>query len=418
MIQVYPPLPVKTLSHTGSLVEISATSLIVDWNLADVAAQTPKNTGTLTVALDEQRTISIDVQPIATPKPNKLGAMQYHVTAQSTPALIDLLHILRKSQHISLCAHLDVEHSQKNHGFAEIVLPILSLPEKSFNEIATDRKFLNRKFSMPLLITGMTGGVAQATMINERLARAASYFNIPMGVGSQRIALENPAHAEIFNVKKNFPKLFLIGNIGIGQLFQRDYFEQCQRAVDMIDADALAIHVNVLQELIQVEGDRNFKGLIEKIIDIHNRLDVPVIVKEVGAGLDAHTIKTLCAAGIEAFDVGGAGGTSWAHIEGLRSSDPWTKRRGEIFRDWGISTAQATVAARKAAPTAEIIATGGIRDGLTALKAIHLGANMVGVGLPLMRAAIENEEAPLALLESIQTELKIALMCSGLSISL
>jgi isopentenyl-diphosphate delta-isomerase len=326
----------------------------------------------------------------------------------------DFLHSLRKSQHLTICANQNVEHSSRDNGFADVDLPVVALPEKAWDDIVTSTTFLGRSFSAPILITGMTGGVAQGTLINERLAAAATEHRIPMGVGSQRMALENAAHADIFRVKRKFPRVFLIGNIGIGQLRANNYLDLCEQAVDMISADALAIHVNVLQELIQVEGDRDFRGVIDKIGKIRSKLKVPLIVKEVGAGLDVVTARSLAEVGVSCFDVGGSGGTSWAAIEGLRARDPLIQRRGEIFRNWGIPTAKALSNLRKSLPNATLIATGGIRDGLTVLKAQHLGANMAGIGLPLMRAALEGEDQASSLLGSIIDELKIAKMCSGL----
>jgi isopentenyl-diphosphate delta-isomerase len=307
-----------------------------------------------------------------------------------------------------------VEHSSRDNGFAKIELPVIALPELAWDDIDTSTQFLGRSFKAPILITGMTGGVAQGTLINERLAAAATAHNLPMGVGSQRMALENPAYADIFRVKRKFPKLFLIGNIGIGQLRSSSYLDLCERAVDMITADALAIHVNVLQELIQVEGDRDFRGIIDKIGHIKSKLKVPLLVKEVGVGMDVNSAKRLAEVGITCFDVGGAGGTSWAAIEGLRANDPLIQRRGEIFRNWGIPTAKAISDLRSTLPNATLVATGGIRDGLTVLKALHLGANMAGIGLPLMRAALESEDQASKLLASMIDELKIAKMCSGL----
>jgi isopentenyl-diphosphate Delta-isomerase len=332
----------------------------------------------------------------------------------SRPEIQDFLHGLRKIQHITLCANEDVEHSNRNHGFFDVELPVVALPERAWDDISTSTTFLGRTFNAPIVITGMTGGVDQGTIINERLARAATDHNIPMGVGSQRLALENDAHADIFRVKKKFPNIFLIGNIGIGQLRSKNYIDLCERAVQMISADALAVHVNVLQELIQVEGDRDFTGLIDKIGHIASKLSVPLIVKEVGVGLDTVTAQRLFDAGIRCMDVGGAGGTSWAHIEGLRAKDPIIQRRGAIFRNWGIPTAKALRDLRRALPDASIIATGGIRDGLTILKALHTGANMAGIGLPLMRAALQGPESASELVGAFIDELKIAKMCSGL----
>jgi isopentenyl-diphosphate Delta-isomerase len=407
MILISPPLPVVARSaqasgHAGFVVGLSASHASIEWvdSSADFTAQS--------ILISTASQAHFDIELVGA----EGGLVQF--SEKSLPIALDLLHMLRKSQHIQLCASAEVEHSSKNTGFSEIQLPVVALPEKNWSEIDATTTFMGRVFGAPILITGMTGGVAQGSLINERLARAASAFNIPMGVGSQRMALENPAHAKIFKLKDSFPNLFLIGNIGIGQLQQKNYLALCRRAVAMIDADALAIHVNVLQELIQVEGDRDFCGLIHKIGVISEQLGVPVVVKEVGAGLDVNTAKRLVEAGIKYLDVGGAGGTSWAHIEGLRSSNALVRRRGEVFRDWGIPTAKAIADIRQALPGATLIATGGIRDGLMARKAIFIGANMVGIGLPLMRAAVTSDEAPSEILGAMIDEFKIATMCSGL----
>lgn len=406
MIRITPPLPVIANAISGHLIEMSATHARIEWT-GDVSADSISH-----VKVIRTPETKADFQVIAE------GPNLYRFQENSLSDAQDLLHALRKSQHIELCATKDVEHSTRGNGFSGVKLPVVSLPETSWNELSTHKTFLGRTFSAPILITGMTGGVAQGTLINERLARCAISNNIPMGVGSQRMALENSSLEGIFKLKDKFPGLFLIGNIGIGQLQSPHYLDLCQRAVDMIQADALAIHVNVLQELIQVEGDRDFRGVLEKITTVQARLPVPVIVKEVGAGLDALTAKKLWDAGIKFFDVGGAGGTSWAHIEGLRASSDLIKRRGELFRDWGLTTADALMQARSTLPNAGIIATGGIRDGLTALKAIHLGADMVGIGLPIMKAALESEHSATTLVSAIIDELKIAMMVSGLRINL
>ncbi len=414
MILISPPLSVTARAGNGTritvdsdacsgfVVGLAATHARINWAEADSQSQVTS----IQIRTPSLAKFDIEISSVE-------GEL-VHFAKKSLPTALDLLHSLRKAQHIDLCASEEVEHSSKYTGFSEVQLPVVALPEKNWSDINVSTTFMGRTFGAPMLITGMTGGVAQGTLINERLARAASTFNIPMGVGSQRIALENPVHAKIFKLKTSFPNLFLIGNIGIGQIQSPDYLDLCRRAVDMIDADALAIHVNVLQELIQVEGDRDFRGIIDKIIHVQAQLGVPVLVKEVGAGMDVSTAIKLAEGGIKYFDVGGAGGTSWAHIEGLRSSNALIRRRGEIFRDWGIPTAKALVDLRKALPNTTLVATGGIRDGLIARKAIYLGANMVGLGLPLMRAAVASDEGPTEILNAIIEEYMIATMCSGL----
>jgi isopentenyl-diphosphate delta-isomerase len=410
MIQVTPHLPLIALArdgqaYHGELIAISEVSAQVELRQHDLSVK-PTDIRSILIGSKSNPSAVFKIEGSID------GLLSFDRDSQ--PEIRDFLHGLRKSQHLEICANHDVEHSSRRNGFEDVELPVLALPETSWADIATSVSFLGRTFSAPILITGMTGGVAQGTIINERLAEAATAHNIPMGVGSQRMALENEAHADIFRVKRKYPKLFLIGNIGIGQLRSKDYLDFCQRAVDMISADALAIHVNVLQELIQIEGDRDFRGVIEKIGHVTTKLKRPVIVKEVGVGLDVPTAKRLAEVGVSCFDVGGSGGTSWALIEGLRSIDPIIRRRGEVFRNWGIPTAKAVRDLRLALPKSSIIATGGVRDGLTVLKALHVGANMAGIGLPLMRAAIEGADQSSKLLGAIIDEIKIAKMCSGL----
>lgn len=410
MIEIKPHIPITGIGRNGKhyqglLLAISDQLAKVSWP-STTTGEEATSIFEFSIKTESNQTRSFKVSA------TRPDVFEFDVT--SHPQVQDLLHTFRKSQHIDICANQDVEHSERNHGFSAVQLPVVALPERSWNEMRTDTNFLGRFFGAPILITGMTGGVAQGTIINERLARAAMDHNIPMGVGSQRMALENDDHAEIFKVKKKFPGIFLIGNLGIGQLREKNFLDLCKKAVEMISADALAIHVNVLQELVQVEGDRDFRGLIERIGLVKSSLDVPLIIKEVGAGLDVQSAKRLAEVGVSNFDVGGSGGTSWALIEGLRASDPLIQRRGHIFRNWGIPTSKALADLRLAIPSANLIATGGIRDGLTALKAIYLGANMAGIGLPLMRAALEGPDNASKLLGAIIDELKIAKICSGL----
>jgi isopentenyl-diphosphate delta-isomerase len=333
---------------------------------------------------------------------------------EASRSLHEILNSVRKQQHIDLCRDADVESSDRFTGFDHFALAPCALPELNWQSIDTRQEFLGRQFAMPVLITGMTGGVEQGETINRRLARAAQKFNIPMGVGSQRLALENREYQRIFRVKEFAPEVFLIGNMGMAQLAEHDYLDQCRRAVEMIQADAFAIHLNCLQEMIQEEGDRDFAGLADRIGVLVEKLGVPVMVKEVGVGIDVATARLLTKMGVSAIDVGGRGGTSWARIEGLRSADPRTAALGEQFRDWGIPTAYAlrsVVQKVKGAPA--LVATGGIRNGVTVAKAVGLGARMAGIGLPLMRSALIGERAVEVFLEDLHRSLKIAMMCSG-----
>jgi len=334
-------------------------------------------------------------------------------SADDRAKLNKLLTAFRKLQHIDLCENKDVEHSERDNGLSKYSFEPCALPELDWSDLDTSTVLFGKKFSTPLLITGMTGGVERGEMINRRLAAAAASLSVPMGIGSQRLAIEHREFARIFDIKKWQPSVFLIGNIGMAQLTKPDSLDICRAAVEMVGADALAIHLNTLQELIQAEGDRSFRGVLASVERIVSKLPVPIMIKEVGTGLDRASAKRLIDAGVRTFDVGGSGGTSWSRIEGLRSADQWTAQLGEDFRNFGLSTATAVRQLRATFPSAELIATGGIRSGLDVAKALALGANAVGIGLPLLRAALKDDQAPTELLAYFVRGLKIAMLASG-----
>ncbi|MFK7872476.1 MAG: type 2 isopentenyl-diphosphate Delta-isomerase [Oligoflexales bacterium] len=323
-----------------------------------------------------------------------------------------LMGSLRKAQHLHICEKKDVESSDRYTGFSDYSLMPYALSGLSKDRLDMTQMFLGRRFALPMLITGMTGGVQQGQDINERLASAAAAFGIPMGVGSQRVAVEDPSLSAVFQVKHRQPHIFLIGNMGLAQILGKDALDKCKRAVDMIQADALAIHLNVIQELVQIEGDTSFVGVLEAIGQICHHLDVPVVVKEVGCGLDLKSAQQLVSVGVQALDVGGRGGTSWGHIEGLRAQSQHVQRLGQTFRDWGIPTAHG-IKALSNHITEPLIATGGLRDGFMIAKGVALGADMCGIGLPLMKAAMKSEEAVHEELEFFKASLQIAMMASG-----
>ena len=353
------------------------------------------------------------------PLPDNLWLAQISVADQLVWR--DLLSCVRKEQHIALCQHQVVESTGRLTGFESVVLQPISLPSFDLESTSFRRTFLGSAFEWPILITGMTGGLAEGALINRRLATAAAKFGIPMGVGSQRIALEEPKHQAIFAVKNEVPDVFLIGNIGFAQLVNKtkdEALDLCQQAIKMINADAMAIHLNLLQELVQVEGDRSFSGNIssrvELIANLSKHLSVPLIVKEVGCGLDLVTAAALAKAGVGGLDIGGRGGTSWSRIEGLRAPGSMTARLGETFQDWGIPTAFSLAKIRSSLGVKfDLIATGGLRTGLDAAKAVGLGATMAGFGLPLFKAALQSEDEVLWELEAITQELRIAMACSA-----
>lgn len=343
-----------------------------------------------------------------------------YLSTSDRQAVHDLLTLVRKDQHISLCAGVDVEARDRDRGLGQVQLAPCTLPELSWDDLDISCSFLGRVFKAPLCITGMTGGLEKGALINRNLAMVAQAMGIPMGVGSQRIALDHPEHADIFNVKKDAPQVFLIGNLGIAQLVGVPIhvaLERAQKAVAMIDADALAIHANVLQEAVQVEGDRNFRGVYRCLETLVARLGVPVILKEVGVGVDPETAHRLMDLGIAAIDVGGKGGTSWSYIEGLRSRDPSGLQLGETYRNFGIPTGIALKLVadrrrRQKSPTA-LIATGGLRDGLAVAKCLGLGADLCGIGLPLLKAALVSAEAVQETLEFFIHGLKTAMLTTG-----
>ncbi len=415
LVALRPPLPCIDASRGPGFVHgLAADRMIIEWQKS--APYPEKSPSDLTVALSSARSFRFEslTHTIAAPGP----AGQPWAEAKTTSTndlgrLADLLNLVRKGQHIALCESTDVEATDRYTGFSDLTLRPVALPDLAWHELDTSRKFLGYTAALPLLVTGMTGGLERGAEINRRLAKAAEAFGIPMGVGSQRVALENPEHAAIFAVKQYAPRLFLIANIGISQLRSKAALDDCRRAVEMIDADALAVHVNVLQEVIQVEGDRDFRGVIDQLAAVTAKLGVPVMVKEVGCGIDPTTGRRLAAAGVQAIDCGGKGGTSWGFIEGLRADSRVTRAVADTFRDFGIPTAMAALALRRALPGLDLVATGGIRDGLTVAKAMAVGATLSGIGLPLLRAALAGEDEPHVVLETLAQGLKTAMICTG-----
>jgi isopentenyl-diphosphate delta-isomerase len=413
LIHLNQPLPCSSSELGPGLVyELSPSALHIKFQHPQARAKSHE-TALITVKTLEGQSFTINTK-ISAPT---LNSTEFHTASvhqdSERSKLKEVLGLVRKNQHIDICQTQDVEASDRFTGFSDVSFMPVALPEMSYASINSTCTFLGREFGAPILITGMTGGVEKGAMINQRLARAAARYNIPMGVGSQRVALENSQYAAIFQIKNVAPEVFLIGNLGFAQLREEDYLDSCKRAVEMIGADALAIHLNVLQELVQVEGDRDFSGVLERIAKVCETLSVPVIVKEVGSGVDTHTATRLIEAGVSAIDVGGKGGTSWSYIEGLRSSSELTQQVAATFRNWGIPTAFALSALKKQFPAFSFIATGGVRDGLTVAKAVALGANMVGVGLPLFNAALESEERLATVLETYIQGLKTTMLATS-----
>ena len=261
--------------------------------------------------------------------------------------------------------------------------------------------------------SSMTGGTEKAKIINCRLAEAAQKYGLAMGVGSQRIAVENPDVAHTFDVRSLAPNAILFANLGAVQLNYTYGIEQCLRVVDILKADALILHLNPLQECIQPRGDTNFKGLLVKINQLCQQIEIPVIVKEVGNGISVKMARKLIDAGVEAIDVAGAGGTSWAKVESERAESNLQRRLGNTFADWGISTADCILQIRHEYSQIPLIASGGLRNGLEVAKAIALGADLAGLAFPFLQAASESPAALDELIELLVAEIKTVLFCTG-----
>ena len=289
----------------------------------------------------------------------------------------------RKLEHLLICKNYDVEFKDKTTGFEDIELIHNALPEVDKNEIDLSTNVFGKKLNSPLFITAITGGHPAAKEINKELAIAAEENRIALGVGSQRAACEHPELEDTYSVvRDNAPDCLLVGNIGAPQL------NLANKAVEILDADILAIHLNPLQESIQPEGDLDARGYLELISQITDIVDIPIMAKETGCGISAETAKQLVDAGVDYIDVEGAGGPSWSAVETYRSED---KYYGELFWDWGIPTAISTAEVVNTVDV-PVISSGGIRSGLEAAKAIALGADSVGMALPFLKRSISQEE--------------------------
>ena len=319
----------------------------------------------------------------------------------------------RKADHLRICLEDDVQFRKLTNGLDKYRFDHVCLPELDFSEVNLTTKFLNKTLHAPILISSMTGGTEQAKTINCRLAAAAQKHGLAMGVGSQRIAVEKPNTAHTFAMRSLAPDAMLFANLGAVQLNYTYGIEQCLKVVGILQADALILHLNVLQECIQPSGDTNFKDLLTKIKQLCQQIDVPVIVKEVGNGISAKMAAKLIEAGVNVIDVAGAGGTSWAKVESQRAENNLQRKLGKTFADWGIATADCIVDIRKQYPNIPLIASGGLRDGMEVAKAIALGADLAGLAFPFLQAASESEAALDELIELLIAEIKTVMFCTG-----
>lgn len=319
----------------------------------------------------------------------------------------------RKADHLRICLDENVQFNSTTNGLEHYRFSHCCLPELDWNEISLTTTFLGKQLLAPLLISSMTGGTEQAGIINQRLASVAQHYKIAMGVGSQRVVVEKPQVASTFAVRSLAPDILLFANLGAVQLNYDYGLDECLRLVDLLEADALILHLNPLQECIQPKGDTNFRGLLDKINQLCIKLPVPVIAKEVGNGISAPMAEKLIAAGVTAIDVAGAGGTSWAKVESERAGNAQQRRMGMTFADWGLPTAECITTIRTIAPEIPLIASGGLRDGLDVAKAIALGADIAGLAWPFLQAADQSEAAVDALAEVLIAEITTVLFCTG-----
>jgi len=322
----------------------------------------------------------------------------------------------RKVDHLRICLTEDVQAKGISVGFEGYRFIHQALPEIDLAEVDTSQTLFGRKIAAPILISSMTGGAEWAARINRNLALAANKWGLPMGLGSQRAAIENSELAYSYRVRELAPDVPLFANLGAVQLNYGYGAKQCLEAVKMLEADALILHLNVLQEAVQPAGNVNFKGLLARIGEVCEELvksNIPVIAKEVGNGLSLNVCRKLWAVGVRGLDVGGSGGTSWSQVESYRVQRPVEKQAASNFADWGIPTTQSILWAREAAPEATIIGSGGVRNGVDVAKALALGADAAGLALPFLKAAEESTEAVEVVIEQLIRELRVTMFCIG-----
>lgn len=288
------------------------------------------------------------------------------------------------------------------------------MPEIDLDEVSTACSFLGHDLAAPLLISSMTGGTPAAGEINQRLAHVAQEFGLALALGSVRAAIEDKRLVTTFRVRQWAPDVFLLCNLGAVQLNYGYGRDECMRAVEMTEADALVLHLNPLQEAFQPAGNTRFAGLLKAIATIARDVPVPVIVKEVGWGISGDVARRLVDCGVAAIDVAGAGGTSWSEIEGLRMTPDDVRRKvAEDFRDWGIPTAEAIRLVRQQCPEVPLIGSGGLRTGVDLAKTLALGADIGGIALPFLKAAVISDRALRDEVIRVLSGLRLAMFCIG-----
>lgn len=319
-----------------------------------------------------------------------------------------------KSDHISACLDDAVEY-RRSTGLEEVEFVNQALPEVSLGQLDLAVAFLGRELRAPLMISPMTGGTERGSAINAVLGAAAERWGLAMGVGSQRVALEDPERARHFSIRDHAPTTVVFANLGGAQLVAGWGADEARRAVEMVRADALFIHLNPVQEAIQ-GGDQDFRGLALRLSRLCRALEadgVPVLAREVGFGISREAARRLIDAGVAGIDCAGAGGTSWARVESAVARDPRRATLGAKFAEWGIPTADAIRNVRAESARIPLIASGGIRDGIDVAKALALGADLASMARPFLVAADAGPEAVDALIASTLDELRVCMFGTG-----
>jgi isopentenyl-diphosphate delta-isomerase len=325
----------------------------------------------------------------------------------------DTTHRSRKLEHLRINLKENVQSRETTNGLERYRFVHQALPDLALDEIDLATRFLGKRLNAPFLISSMTGGAEEAERINLTLAAAAEATGIAMGLGSQRAAIEDESVAYSYQVRRVAPHILLFANLGAIQLNYTYSIDQCRRAVEMIQADALILHLNPIQEAVQAGGNTNWKGLLAQIEKVCRTIEVPVIAKEVGFGISEQAARQLASAGVTAIDVAGAGGTSWAAVESRRALSSFLRQLAEAFWDWGIPTAESLIRAQRGAPDLPLIASGGIRDGVQAAKCIALGASLVGFASPMLKWADQGVESTIEGIKLLKEELRVAMFGIG-----
>ncbi|MRH44440.1 type 2 isopentenyl-diphosphate Delta-isomerase [Aquibacillus halophilus] len=319
----------------------------------------------------------------------------------------------RKAQHIDITLNKKVTGNNISTGFESVRFIHNALPEIDFEEIDISQEFLGKIQKTPFLISSMTGGAELAETINRNIAITAEDRGWAIGLGSTRALIENKKYRSSFQVRKYAPTIPIIANLGAVQLNYGFNLDKCEQIIEITEADALVLHLNSIQEVIQQGGDTNFKDLLTKIDKLCSKLSVPIGVKEVGWGIDGAVAKKLYDVGVSFVDVAGAGGTSWSQVEKYRSNEPVKKLAAEAFSEWGIPTIDCIASVRKQNEQQPLIASGGMHTGLDGAKAIALGADMVGFGRSVLQAATQSADQLLEMMQTRELELQMAMFGIG-----